>query len=320
VGTLAGTVKTGSDDPIAGAAITAVTHNPPVITHTATSGADGSYSLTLPEGIYDVSVSKYSYAPQAANHVVVVNNMTTTIDFILPPADVVTLTGAVTDGSGHGYPLYASLAITSPGFNTQIFSNPFTGAYSILLYQDTVYDISAAAVPPGYLPTNLVGLVFTNDTAVQDLTIIANTATCTAPGYHWVNPLAQSLESASTTGSEPMDANLPDAPVCTPILGGLVAGLVSDAGDGTPMNGVAVVSDTGASALSQPTPLDANLPDGFYWLFQPAPPVEHVFTATGPASYFPSIHNVSMTADAVTRQDFALVKILHIWLPVIGKP
>jgi hypothetical protein len=318
VGTLAGIIKTGSGDPIAGADITAVTVNPPIITHTTTSGADGSYSLSLPEGAYNVSVRKYSFALQTADNVVVLDGQTTTQDFILSPAEVVILTGAVVDGSGHGYPLYSSLAITSPGFNTQIFINPFTGAYSIQLYQDTDYDITAAAVPAGYLQTNRVGLVFNSDTATQDFALLIDLNTCSAPGYYLVNNLAQNFERASPLDLPQPGQSFPNL-VCVPIPGGLVAGLVSDSATGSPMNGVAVVGDTGAATFSLPTPLDPNLPDGFYWLFQPTPPVEHDFTATGPAGYFPLTLNVSVTADAVTRQDFALVKILHFWLPAIGK-
>jgi N-acetylneuraminic acid mutarotase len=56
---------------------------------------------------------------------------------------------------------------------------------------------------------------------------------------------------------------------CSPLPGGLVAGNVTDANTGRPLDGATVTSDVSPAdfGVSVPTPDDANLADGYYWLF-----------------------------------------------------
>ena len=57
---------------------------------------------------------------------------TTTKNVALQPSPSVTLSGNVTDGSGHGWPLYARIDVTGkPG--GPIFTDPITGHYSVKL-------------------------------------------------------------------------------------------------------------------------------------------------------------------------------------------
>jgi len=67
-GTLTGTVKTSAGAPLAGARVTC--SGPATVT--ATSDAAGAFSLSLPPGLYTVSVARGGFAPTALNDVAVV--------------------------------------------------------------------------------------------------------------------------------------------------------------------------------------------------------------------------------------------------------
>ena len=57
--------------------------------------------------------------------------------------------GTVTDGSGHGWPLYAK--ITAKGVpGGPVFTNPVTGKYSLQLAAGADYTLSVSSVYPGY--------------------------------------------------------------------------------------------------------------------------------------------------------------------------
>lgn len=93
---------------------------------------------------------------------------------------------------------------------------------------------------------------------------------------------------------------------CAPSHGGLVAGVVSDANTGEPVIAatVARTDDAAVSGASSPTPKDANLPDGYYWLFSPK---------TGPTAFtaskgrYPAAHHtVDVPADYVRHTDWSL--------------
>jgi hypothetical protein len=85
---------------------------------------------------------------------------------------------------------------------------------------------------------------------------------------------------------------------CLPVPGGLVAGFVTSAETGEPFNNVLINSDTHA--------YNRSYVNGFYELFQPAPPSGHTVTAVGPTGYGSLILPVTVANDNVTRLDFAI--------------
>ena len=89
---------------------------------------------------------------------------------------------------------------------------------------------------------------------------------------------------------------------CGPLPGGLVAGQVTDANTGHPVNGATITDAAGPSALSAATG-DPTLPGGFYSLFAPAGTQQ--LTASG-GGYTTASAAVNVTAGGVTRQDWAL--------------
>jgi len=82
-GTLEGTVTDDLGNPIEGADVSAVNGLLNGAQIQATTGPDGSYSMTLAAGTYNVTASKYGFAPQTVNGVVITDGATTTQDFEL---------------------------------------------------------------------------------------------------------------------------------------------------------------------------------------------------------------------------------------------
>jgi subtilisin family serine protease/N-acetylneuraminic acid mutarotase len=178
VGTLTGKVTdAASGDTIGGARITvagAVSRN--VIT-----GADGTYSTRLAAGDYTLTASAFDHTDQTAQ-VTVIDNQTTVRDFALVSGPSVTVTGQVTDGSGHGWPMYAKVSVQGTPRST--YTDPVTGRYQLELPPDGTFTVAFDPQYPGYAATTKTLHVGSAD-AVLDAPLTVNNCE-TAPGYHRV--------------------------------------------------------------------------------------------------------------------------------------
>ena len=183
-GTITGTVTSGSS-PVEGATVTA-DNGEGVVIDTLT-GADGVYTLNAPAGTYTVTATKYGYDSDVETGVEVVEGEEVTINFTINPLSSTTVSGVVYDagveGLGlHGYPLYASIHISAPGFDKTIYSDPITGEYSIELVSETEHTFEVNSVISGYEP--LVETVTpTTDAMIHDIGLEVNGSICAAPGY-----------------------------------------------------------------------------------------------------------------------------------------
>ncbi len=174
-GTVTGTVTdSGTGNPIAGATVTAGDAS-------AITATNGTYSMSVPVGTYDVKVTAFGYASQTRTGVVVTDGGTVTEDFALDSVPSSTVSGVVRDGSGHNWPLYAQITVAgSP--NAPVWTNPYTGAYQVDLPQGSSYDLSVKAYYPGYLPQQLSVDVGTSD-QILNIDMPIDMTNVTAPGY-----------------------------------------------------------------------------------------------------------------------------------------
>ncbi len=148
-GTLNGTVINASTlAPIAGAQVQAGAY-------TTTTASDGTYAMNLPAGTYDVTASKFGFAPQTVNGVVVNDGATTTQDFALTPSATADLDGFVV-GQAHGWPLYAKVDVkVGSSVVASTFTNPFNGYYLFTGLPALInYDLVVTAQIVGYNPAN----------------------------------------------------------------------------------------------------------------------------------------------------------------------
>ncbi|MGH8128122.1 MAG: kelch repeat-containing protein, partial [Gammaproteobacteria bacterium] len=198
--------------------------------------------------------SAYGYTSDS-EQVVIVNGQTTTQNFNLTKAADATISGHVTDGSGHDYGLYADVTVTSANYGQQVadvWTNPTTGAYSVSVPEGDSYTLAVTPAFDGYNPgsatvTNLSG----DQTENIPLTVIDS---CSAPGYEFV----QGGFGEDFNGSFPP----PGWQVITPIAGGASWQLNTDYSQGN------VTGGTGAAAMA-----DTALTGGAYYTILQSPPI-----------------------------------------------
>jgi subtilisin family serine protease len=177
VGTLSGVVTdAATGDPVGGAAVSITGE----VERERTTAPDGSYSISLPVGDYTVTASAFGYEDGAIT-VSIVDGQTTTGDIALTPVAAVTVSGQVTDGSGHGWALYAKVEVQ--GTTLAAYTDPVTGGYSINLPENDTYQLVFTPRYPGYQGhTETVEVTNTDLTLNAALTVdqCAN-----APGYEF---------------------------------------------------------------------------------------------------------------------------------------
>ena len=139
--------------------------------------ADGKYSLTLSVGVYELSATKYG-GYTVTSSTVDVGPDGVTQDFALTLAPKATIKGTVTDGSGHGWPLYAKVAASD---GTVAFTDPATGLYQLSVPQDAEYTLTVSAVSNGYSAREEHVTVGTAD-VTRDSRLTVDLG-CAAPGY-----------------------------------------------------------------------------------------------------------------------------------------
>jgi hypothetical protein len=204
-GFISGTVtETGSGLPIEGALVE-IFVDEMVRVYTTTTDADGDYTRRVPvpevAGTYTVRVSRYGYIGESATGIDVVEEQTTTQDFVLDAAAEFEVSGIVRD-STTGWPLHARLDIS--GYpNGPVWSDPVSGAYSVELAEGIEYSISVTATVPGYEVASAdVGPL--GAPLSQDFALDANLTACLAPGYVLGAPvLTEDFEVAGSATTPP---------------------------------------------------------------------------------------------------------------------
>ncbi len=175
-GSVSGHVTDMDGQPVSGASVSAGGR-------TTTSAVDGSYALTwVPAGTVDVVAQKLWYQTTTVSGVNVIDGESVVVDMVMPAAQTVRIQGTVRDGSGHGWPLYARIVITSAegGEPLVLFSDPFTGSWSadVLPGHDFSYEVDPWL--DGYATITVVQAASTDPTTRDFDVAVEN---CDVPGY-----------------------------------------------------------------------------------------------------------------------------------------
>ncbi|MFD0786023.1 carboxypeptidase regulatory-like domain-containing protein, partial [Micromonospora azadirachtae] len=147
------------------------------------TGADGKFSSLLPVGDYQVVITAFGYAQKTATATITPNG-TTTLNVALDAVPSVNISGTVTDGSGHGWPLYAKVTVVGPS-GLSDYTTPSNGRYSLTVPAGATYSLNIESVYPGY-ETVTKEVVVASRNVVTNVAVPANADACeTAPGYEY---------------------------------------------------------------------------------------------------------------------------------------
>ena len=173
---------------LAGAKVTLVPSDPEGYTRNVTTNDEGFYTAQVDADTYTATASLMGYLPQTKS-ITVPEGATDPVvtDFTLEALPAKVVSGTVIDGGiqasgdAHGYPLMATLVFAADDHTFETKSDPFTGEYSITLYDDVDYEVTVTAVNSGYNAETrtLTGAFSTT----QDFTLYINATVCRAPGY-----------------------------------------------------------------------------------------------------------------------------------------
>lgn len=182
VGELTGVVTDTDGAPLSGTRLHIVGgEGDRAIDRNLTVGRTGAWSLTVPAGTYAVTASRYGYLEETAT-LDVGEDETVSHDFELATAPTGDITGTVTDGSGHGWPLYAKITVEHHPEATT-FTDPRTGEYAVKLPEGS-YELRVEPRYAGYRTvTEQVDLTSAGESL--DLAVPVDDGACTAGGYAW---------------------------------------------------------------------------------------------------------------------------------------
>jgi len=179
-GVLTGKVTSTAGQPVAGAQLR-ITGS---ASATTTTGADGTYQTRLPAGDYQISVTSYGYAAGTSDGVTIAVGATTVRSVKLRAEPRITLSGAVTDSSGHGWPVH-SLVVLDYGTGTlETYTSPVTGRYSLRVPGESSYQVQVTPQISGYSTTDVsVTLGAANTTRNLGVSADLLASEGSAPGY-----------------------------------------------------------------------------------------------------------------------------------------
>ncbi|MFI5846054.1 S8 family serine peptidase [Catenuloplanes sp. NPDC051500] len=180
-GTLAGTVTGPGGAPVAGASVTITGE----VSRALTTAADGTFSALLPAGDYTVTVSAFGFGT-VTRTVTITANTTVALDVALAEVPKVKITGTITDGSGHGWPLYAKVSVAGPS-GVSDYTDPTDGYYEFDLPADATYQLTVDPVYPGYQTVSENVTVGVADTTYDKAVPIELASCATAPGYGYAS-------------------------------------------------------------------------------------------------------------------------------------
>lgn len=185
--TLTGTVTDSVTlAPLAGVKIE-LTGLDPEHDRTVYTNASGVYAAAVYADTYDVTASLFGYTTVTTSGVIVAQYAEVTQNFALVqlPTGIlsgVVYDGGVVDGPSHGYPLYAKLSFIVPELTQTVYTDPFTGAYSVELYIGQEYAVSVEAVPAGY-DKHSTTYTLLADPGEENFFLHVPSSVCSAPGY-----------------------------------------------------------------------------------------------------------------------------------------
>jgi subtilisin family serine protease len=195
--------------PIAGATITAASGS---LNFSAETDASGNYSLLVMASTYTLSAARYAYTGQSTS-VSVSTGSSATRNFALVPQTTSALTGRVTDGSGRGGGLPASLTFTYNGQSLTVLSD-MQGYYSANVLRGVSQTVEVNAIYEDYLPYQ-ANLTVSAASETRNFSLLVNPYTCGASHYYQTGAVTQTFSALSLPSGWSIEDNLGTGQVWT---------------------------------------------------------------------------------------------------------
>ena len=180
-GMLAGTITVTGGAAVAGASVTITQTGTP--DRVLTTASNGTFSTVLPAGDYSLAVAAFGYKGQTGT-ATISTNTTTTKNFTLEAAPTVNVGGTITDGSDHGWPLYAKVSVEGPG-GVFDYTTPTNGRYSLQVPSSSAYTLKIESLIPGYQAVSQPVTVGAGNLTKNVAVPVRTDACTTAPGYKY---------------------------------------------------------------------------------------------------------------------------------------
>src|SRR5262249_55314211 len=158
--------------------------------------------LGVPAGSYDLTVSDYGYANGTASGVQVTTGGAVTENFALTAEPTHTISGTVSDGSGHGWPMRAKITIA--GYpRGPVYSRPYNGHYSVTLPDNASYTLHVSSADLAGYTSQQASVDLAGSDVTQDFALKIG-STCTATGYAYKDTGTKETFTG-WTGTTPQD-------------------------------------------------------------------------------------------------------------------
>ena len=142
--------------------------------------------------------SRFGYASQTKSALELSVGGQLNLAFGLKELPTRTLSGTITDGSGHGWPMYAKIEV--PGDpDGPVFTDPSTGRYHLNLPANSSQRLHVTAAPVR-LPATDLTVHMHHGASQANATVDVDPATCNAAGYNYTYHGAHTDFTGWTTG------------------------------------------------------------------------------------------------------------------------
>ncbi|WP_025272316.1 S8 family serine peptidase [Haloglycomyces albus] len=152
-----------------------------------TTDAEGSFDGVLTAGDWDVTVTAFGY-DEFTDTVTIEQDTVNELSFNLEQVPSGVATGTVVDGSGHGWPMAAT--VSTVGGEASTTTDPVTGEFELELPVGQ-WDLEVTPEYDGYQSVTVEGV------DVEDMVIEVPVDSCAAPGYGF-DPMGSTFDQGST--------------------------------------------------------------------------------------------------------------------------
>ncbi|QYJ97113.1 carboxypeptidase regulatory-like domain-containing protein [Shewanella alkalitolerans] len=171
---------------------------------------EGKYQLQLPVGDYQVSARAYGHTKASQGSVSVAKDADLERNVVLTEMPQVTISGKISDGSGHGWGVPGAISQNGELIpTTPIATDAIDGSFSVVGYEGWPVAITARA--PGYQPETMDLVPGSDGVSGLAFNLAVDKQVCSALGYRKIDTNTASLVNFESPDFPPQGWTVVDA-------------------------------------------------------------------------------------------------------------